>query len=383
MIFLEQNYKLTIAYDGTRFFGWERQPGKDTIQGKLESVLSRLQGRPVEVTGAGRTDAGVHARAMTANAVLDVAETPEAIRDYLNRYLPDAIAVREVKEAAPRFHARYKALGKTYRYVCFDGPVKPVFDRKYVTLLDFHPDLERMQQAAAYLQGEHDFASFCGNPRMKKSTVRLVDSITVVRQRDRIVFTFHGTGFLQNMVRILVGTLLEVGRGARQPEDMPALLEALPGLPENVKLLLPGSGALLDDCRAQAASLGVADRTVFPGQVHDMPRWLAAADIAISSSRSEGLPFNIMEAMACGLPAAASAVKGHTDLIGPENGLLFPRGDEAALAAAVRTLAEDAGLRARLGQAGREKMQRYALDTVLPQVMERYLSVTGDKGKRI
>lgn len=82
---MEQNYKLTIAYDGTRFFGWERQPGKDTIQGKLESVLSRLQGRPVEVTGAGRTDAGVHARAMTANAVLDVAETPEAIRDYLNR----------------------------------------------------------------------------------------------------------------------------------------------------------------------------------------------------------------------------------------------------------------------------------------------------------
>ena len=107
-------------------------------------------------------------------------------------------------------------------------------------------------------------------------------------------------------------------------------------------------------------------------------------DAAIeAASRSEGLPFNIMEAMACGLPAAASAVKGHTDLIGPENGLLFPRGDEAALAAAVRTLAEDAGLRARLGQAGREKMQRYALDTVLPQVMERYLSVTGDKGKRI
>ena len=98
--FLEQNYKLTIAYDGTRFFGWERQPGKDTIQGKLETVLGQLQGRPVNVIGAGRTDAGVHARAMTANVVLDVAEKPEAIRDYLNRYLPDAIAVREVKEAA-------------------------------------------------------------------------------------------------------------------------------------------------------------------------------------------------------------------------------------------------------------------------------------------
>ena len=132
--FLEQNYNLTIAYDGTRFFGWERQPGKDTIQGKLEAVLGQLQGRPVNVIGAGRTDAGVHARAMTANVVLDVAEKPEAIRDYLNRYLPDAIAVREVKEAGPRFHARYNALGKTYRYTCFDGDVKPVFDRKYVTI---------------------------------------------------------------------------------------------------------------------------------------------------------------------------------------------------------------------------------------------------------
>ena len=223
---MEQNYRLTIAYDGSRFFGWERQPGRDTIQGKLESVLTRLQGSPVEIIGAGRTDAGVHARAMAANAQLDVDLSPEEIRDYMNRYLPDAIAVREVKEAAPRFHARYKALGKTYRYVCFDGPVKPVFDRKYVTLLDFHPDLERMQQAAAYLQGEHDFASFCGNPRMKKSTVRLVDHIAIERRKDRVVFTFHGTGFLQNMVRIMVGTLLEVGRGYWTPEHVRDILSA-------------------------------------------------------------------------------------------------------------------------------------------------------------
>ena len=109
---MQRNYQFTIAYDGTRFFGWERQPGRDTIQGKLEGVLSRLQGSPVELTGAGRTDAGVHARAMVANAQLDVAESPEEIRDYMNRYLPDAIAVREVKEAAPRFHARYTGPGQ-------------------------------------------------------------------------------------------------------------------------------------------------------------------------------------------------------------------------------------------------------------------------------
>ena len=192
---MQQNYRLTIAYDGTRFFGWERQPGKDTIQGKLEAVLGELQGAPVNVIGAGRTDAGVHARAMTANVVLDTALTPEEIRDYMNRYLPDAIAVREVKEAAPRFHARYNALGKTYRYTCHVGAVKPV-----------------------YLLGEQDFASFCGNPRMKKSTVRMVDHIGIEQRRDRVIFTFHGTGFLQNMVRILVGTLLEVGRGYWEPE---------------------------------------------------------------------------------------------------------------------------------------------------------------------
>lgn len=223
---MEQNYRLTIAYDGSRFFGWERQPDKDTIQGKLEAVLGTLQGYPVNVIGAGRTDAGVHARAMTANVVLDVTETPDALRDYLNRYLPDAIAVREVKEAAPRFHARYNALGKTYRYTCHTGQVKPVFDRKYVTLLDYDPDVEKMRQAAAYLLGENDFASFCGNPRMKKSTVRLVDHIAIERRKDRVVFTFHGTGFLQNMVRIMVGTLLEVGRGYWTPEQVRDILAA-------------------------------------------------------------------------------------------------------------------------------------------------------------
>ena len=223
---MQQNYRLTIAYDGTRFFGWERQPDKDTIQGKLEAVLGQLQGAAVNVIGAGRTDAGVHARAMTANVVLDVAQTPDEIRDYLNRYLPDAIAVREVKEAAPRFHARYNALGKTYRYTCHTGAVKPVFDRRYVTLLDYDPDVEKMRLAAAYLLGENDFASFCGNPRMKKSTVRLVDHISIERRKDRVVFTVHGTGFLQNMVRIMVGTLLEVGRGYWEPEHVQEILQA-------------------------------------------------------------------------------------------------------------------------------------------------------------
>ena len=223
---MEKNYKLTIAYDGTRFYGWERQPDRDTIQGKLESVLEKLCGHSVDVIGAGRTDAGVHARAMVASVRMDVKESCEEIRDYMNRYLPDAIAVREVKEAGDRFHARYNALGKTYRYTCFDGPVKPVFDRRYVTMLDYRPDVEKMRAAAAILTGEHDFRSFCGNPRMKKSTVRMVDSIVIERNKDRITFTFHGTGFLQNMVRILVGTLLEVGRGYWEVGHVQEILDA-------------------------------------------------------------------------------------------------------------------------------------------------------------
>ncbi|MCR5742794.1 MAG: tRNA pseudouridine(38-40) synthase TruA [Lachnospiraceae bacterium] len=223
----EKNYKMTICYDGTRYYGWEHQPDRDTIQGKLENVLKGMTGSEIEVTGAGRTDAGVHAREMVANFHLDTRRSPEQIRDYFNRYLPEDIAVLEVREAAEQFHARYKAVGKTYRYTCYDGPVKPVFDRKYVNVLDFSPDIEAMRQAAAYLTGKHDYKSFCGNSRFKKSSVRVVDAITIDKKRGYIYMTFHGTGFLQNMVRILVGTLLEVGKGSYPPEHVKEILEAL------------------------------------------------------------------------------------------------------------------------------------------------------------
>lgn len=224
---MKKNYKMTIMYDGSRYYGWEHQPDQETIQGKLEGVLEKMCGEFIDVIGAGRTDAGVHAKAMVANAVMDTELTPEEIRDYMNRYLPMDIAVKEAREAADRFHARYKAVGKLYSYVCFDGPVKPVFDRKYVTILKERVDVGKMQQAAKYLEGKHDYKSFCGNPRMKKSTVRIVDEIQIVRKGGYIYFNFHGTGFLQNMVRILVGTLLEVGKGKRRPEEMVDILEAL------------------------------------------------------------------------------------------------------------------------------------------------------------
>ena len=208
-----KNFKFLLEYDGSRYLGWQRQPEKNTIQGKLEHVLGLMCGKETEVIGAGRTDAGVHAKGMVANAWMDTEMSCEEIRDYMNRYLPDDIAVREVREAADRFHARYNTTGKTYRYTCQDGPVKSVFDRKYCVRLDERPDLAKMQRAAELLKGEHDFRNFCVNPRMKKSTVRHVDSIEIKREGEYLYFTIHGNGFLQNMVRVMVGTLLEVGYG--------------------------------------------------------------------------------------------------------------------------------------------------------------------------
>ncbi|MGN0318204.1 MAG: tRNA pseudouridine(38-40) synthase TruA [Lachnospira sp.] len=222
-----KNYKLTIAYDGTKYYGWEHQPNTDmTIQGKLESVLSVMTGQDIEVIGAGRTDAGVHAKGMVANVHMDTGLSENEINEYLNKYLPEDICVLDVKVASDRFHSRYNAVGKTYCYTCYTGDKKPVFNRKYVHILDKKPDVEAMRRAASYLVGEHDFASFCGNPKMKKSTVREIYSIEIEQSGQYLNMTFHGSGFLQYMVRILSGTLIEVGLGKRDADSMPMLLEA-------------------------------------------------------------------------------------------------------------------------------------------------------------
>lgn len=223
---MKQNYKMILSYDGTRFYGWEHQPTTDmTIQGKMESVLSLMVQTEVEVIGCGRTDAGVHAQNMVCNAHFDTQMNTDEIRDYLNRYLPDDICVKEVRIASDRFHSRYNAIGKTYCYTCYIGDVKPVFNRKYVYVLDQKPDIQKMKKAAEYLIGTHDFASFCSNPRMKKSTIRKIDRIEIKKKGDLLTFTFHGSGFLQHMVRILTGTLLEVGFGKRTPESISDLID--------------------------------------------------------------------------------------------------------------------------------------------------------------
>lgn len=225
---MSNNYKFTLTYDGTRFLGWEHQPGTDmTIQGKLETVLAKMtDSQSVEVIGCGRTDAGVSAEGYICNAHLSCDTDPDEVRDYMNRYLPDDICVNSCVIASPRFHSRYNAVGKTYRYTCYIGKNKPVFDRKYVYALDFVPNIDSMKRAASHLVGEMDYASFCSNPKMKKSTVRRVNSIEIVQKGDYITFTYHGSGFLQHMVRILTGTLLEVGEGKRSADSIPELIEA-------------------------------------------------------------------------------------------------------------------------------------------------------------
>lgn len=222
------NYKVTIQYDGTRYRGWQIQSNTDdTIQGKLETVLTRIVGYPVEVAGSGRTDAGVHALGQVANFHLKSKEESVYIMQQMNRYLPEDIAVINIEEVADRFHARLSAIDKTYRYRIHTADYSNVFERKFVyNYKGDELDIDKMKLAAKQMLGEHDFMSFCGNKHMKKSTVRIVNSITIDRTDSEIVIDYNGNGFLRGMVRIMTGTLIEVGNGTKQVEDIARIFEA-------------------------------------------------------------------------------------------------------------------------------------------------------------
>ena len=222
-----KNYKLTIQYDGSRYRGWQVQGNtENTIQGKLQQVLGQLEGRPVEVNGSGRTDAGVHARGQVANVKLDSEPSCEALLAYCAAHLPRDIAVVDAREADPRFHARLSASEKCYVYRIWNSDIPNVFERKYLCQMAEPLDLDAMRQAAVLLTGEHDFRSFCGLRRFKKSTVRQINSIEITTHGNEIRFTYTGNGFLNLMVRILTGTLVEVGLGIRAPERMGEILAA-------------------------------------------------------------------------------------------------------------------------------------------------------------
>ena len=222
-----KNYKIMLQYDGTRYKGWQVQKSTDmTIQGKLQSVLSELAGHPVEVIGSGRTDAGVHAIGQVANFHIEEYFSPKEILEYLNRYLPMDIAVLSVEEVHERFHSRFSAEKKTYIYRIHTSPIPDVFERKFKYTYTEELDLARMKKAAQYLIGTHDFMAFCGNKKMKKSSVRTLMAIDFSKKENELVIAYTGDGFLQQMIRILTGTLIEVGTGRKEPEDMTRILES-------------------------------------------------------------------------------------------------------------------------------------------------------------
>ena len=225
-----RNYRIVLQYEGTRYDGWQKQGNTaETIQGKLEAVLERMAGVPVEVHGSGRTDAGVHAAGQVANFRLPADWEPaEAIQAYLNRYLPEDIRVLEAAPAPERFHSRLSAVEKCYLYRVETGAKRDVFSRRTQYALGRELDLEAMEQGARLLCGTHDFKSFCGNRKMKKSTVRTISSIQIRREpgSSLVEMVFVGNGFLQNMVRILAGTLIEVGLGRRTWQSVKETREA-------------------------------------------------------------------------------------------------------------------------------------------------------------
>ncbi|MEG0388061.1 MAG: tRNA pseudouridine(38-40) synthase TruA, partial [Niameybacter sp.] len=209
------NYKMFLAYDGTKYLGWQvqtTQPLK-TIQGKLENVLSQLFDEPVQVIASGRTDAGVHARMQVANFHTTTSKSCDEILAYLRDYLPQDIAVIQLKEASERFHARYNCLTKRYAYyIDTNFSANPFFTR-YSYHIPETLDIAKMEAAAHHLLGTHDFKSFTSMKNKKKSTIKHIHSITIESAPCGLVIYYHGNGFLQHMVRILTGTLLEVGLG--------------------------------------------------------------------------------------------------------------------------------------------------------------------------
>jgi tRNA pseudouridine38-40 synthase len=226
--------RITVAYDGTDFHGWQIQPGLATIQGALESVLTEMEGARVHVEGSGRTDAGVHALAQVAAFSLTNPIPVANLRKAMNRVLPRDIRVLEAAEAAEDFHPRFGAVAKTYEYRIFRAEVCPPFDRRYVHHHPFPLDEPRMIAAAPLLEGEHDFSAFAASDERDElgaTKVRRIFSSKLERCGDRLIYRVRGSGFLKHMVRNIVGVLLETGKGNLTPRDIALRLQPDSGIP--------------------------------------------------------------------------------------------------------------------------------------------------------
>ena len=238
-----RNLRLDICYDGTRYRGWQRLPGtENTIQGKLEQTLSRILEEEIEISGSGRTDAGAHAVGQVANFHCESRMSPDDILTQLRRYLPEDIGIYSCREASERFHARLNAKTKTYRYRIWNSTQPCVFQRRFVTILPERLDISAMELAAACFLGEHDFSAFCAAKSKKKSTVRRIDAISITREGEELRIDVTGNGFLYNMVRILVGTLVEVGQHQRTADSVSGLFG---GRRSEAGALMPAQGLCL------------------------------------------------------------------------------------------------------------------------------------------
>lgn len=227
-----RNLKITLAYDGSDFYGWQVQPERATVQGTLAAAIERVTGSKVLPQGSGRTDAGVHALAQVASCQVDAGIPTENLTRALNHVLPPAVRVLGVEEAAPEFHARKSARAKTYRYRIYRGEICPPFLARYVYHHPYPLDEEAMQDAAAAIPGEHDFTSFAavdperGREEEESSNVRTIYSSEWTRDGEELIYTVRGSGFLHHMVRNLVGTFLLVGKGTLDRAGMKRILEA-------------------------------------------------------------------------------------------------------------------------------------------------------------
>lgn len=218
--------RLTVAYDGIDYCGWQVQNNVATIEGELNTALTRLTGQKVKVIGASRTDAGVHARGNVAVFDTESSIPPERFLYAVNALLPEDIVVVDSCEVAANWHPRHCNTEKTYEYRVLNQKLPDPMRRRDTYFVSFPLDLEKMRKAAGYLEGEHDFKSFCNVHTHVEDTVRTIYRLEVIREENVITFRVRGNGFLYNMVRILAGTLIGVGRGLIDPEEIPAMLEA-------------------------------------------------------------------------------------------------------------------------------------------------------------
>ena len=217
---------LIVAYDGTDYHGWQLQPGVPTIEGELKKALTALLGEEIQVIGASRTDSGVHALCNAAVFDTDTKIPAQKIAYALNQRLPEDIRIQKSKETEPDFHPRHCASRKTYEYRILNREFPLPTKRRYAHFTYVPLDEEKMRQAAGYLKGEHDFMSFCASAAVVETTVRTLYELEVIRDGEEIILRVCGSGFLYNMVRIIAGTLMEVGRGNIEPEKMQEILQA-------------------------------------------------------------------------------------------------------------------------------------------------------------